>query len=80
MPTKKQLSKIWETQFEFFGGFGQPKANYIGTTEGHGLTSERLIETSSNSQHPFSTFTGETIGELQLDDTTGDLKIIINID
>jgi hypothetical protein len=82
MPTRKQLSRIWETQFEFFGGFGQPRANYIGasegTTEGHGLTTERLVETPISPKLEFTPFTGKEIGNLQLDSDTGDLKIIIN--
>ena len=84
MPTKRQLSRIWETQFEFFGGFGHPKANYTGTaegtTEGHGLTSERLIETSSILQQVFTPFTGQEIGNIQFDGDSGDLKIVINQD
>lgn len=84
MPTKKQLSRIWETQFEFFGGFGQPKANYTGiaegTTEGHGLTTERVVETLSPSHYFYTPFTGQEIGDLQLNSQTGDLKIIINKD
>lgn len=84
MPTRKQLSSIWETQFEFFGGFGQPKANYTGTaegtSEGNGLTTERFVETPTVPEKLFDSFAGEEIGDFKLDPTTGDLKIIINLD
>ena len=84
MPTKKQLSRIWETQFEFFGGFGQPKATYIGagegTSEGHGLTTERHVETPLTPQHIYSPFDGAEIGDLVYNPDSDDLKVVINQD
>lgn len=82
MPTQEQLFSIWETQFEFFGGFGQPKANYVGNSEGpsegNGLTSQRLANTPLVPHPIFKGFTGEEIGELKFNSETGDLKILIN--
>ncbi|MDF2190554.1 hypothetical protein [Paraflavitalea sp. CAU 1676] len=82
MPTKKQLYSIWATQFEYFGGFGQPQANYIGASdgshEGHGLSSERIANKPLVPQSIVHEFSGLHIGEINFNVESDDLRIWIN--
>lgn len=84
MPTKQQLYSIWATQFEFFGGFGQPQANYIGASEGlpegHGLSAERISNKPVIQHQGEHDFSGIEIGEISFNTETDDLKIRINQD
>ena len=75
MPTKSQLYTIWEAQFEFFGGSGQPKETYIGSSDGHGHITTKLIDTPLISNHNrFITFDGKHIGHIVLDKDNDDFK------
>jgi len=77
MPTKKQLHKIWKTQFQLFGGQGIPPQLYNGPTEGHGLTEQRFTDKPTSEEHS-SVFTGEIVGKISFDPEKKELEIILN--
>lgn len=76
MPTRKQLFKIWEAQFEFFGGTGQPKENYVGRHESHGMTSDKYVDTPVVSRNNFTEFSGKDVGFIRVNPETKDLEIV----
>jgi hypothetical protein len=78
MPTRKQLYKIWNVQFKYFGGFGQPKQAYEGSSEGNGMTSDKFTDTPLVPKITIAEFTGEEIGSIQLNEKTKDLQIVID--
>jgi hypothetical protein len=76
MPTKEQLHLILESQFEFFGGAGQPKANYEGSSESHGLTAEKRMDTPLVPKYSLIPTSGDVLGKVSFDSETNDFKIV----
>lgn len=77
MPTKTQLSTIWESQFEYFGGSGQPRQTYGANLDENGLTTEMYIDSPLNAQR-HSDYEGVEIGVLTFDQENNDIKIILS--
>ena len=68
MPTKKQLSQLWESEFEY----------RIGNNEGYNVRGSNM---SGTGKDPFAEpFKGERIGIIQVDPVTKELKIIPDLD
>lgn len=76
MPTKEQLHLILESQFEYFGGSGQPKANYEGSSESHGLTAEKRMDTPQVPKYSLIPTSGDHLATVCFDADTNDFKII----
>lgn len=76
MPTKDQLFAIWESQFEYFGGSGQPLQTYGANLDENGLTTEKHIETPLVPPNSDFDFEGEVIGKITFDSVNRDLKIM----
>ncbi len=79
MPTGSQLDIILESQMEYFGGFGLPKQNFEGNTDGYGLTDTKLSEAPLSGHNSFFNFKGEVIGEIVVDPSTKELEIKVKI-
>jgi hypothetical protein len=77
MPTKKQLSSIWESQLEYFGGSGQPMQTYGSSSDENGLTTKKHVDTPMVIPNNLSDFEGEEIGIITFDPENKDLKIIV---
>lgn len=77
MPTKKQLSKIRESQFEYFWGGGQPVQTYGVSFDENGLTTKQITDTPLVSKQPLSESGGEVIGTISYDPDKKDLKVNI---
>jgi len=78
MPTKKQLYSVWESQFEFFGGSGQPKQNYEGSSEDNGLASLKRNDTPIIPQNLSAVLDGEKIGTVSWNTETNDINILVS--
>lgn len=77
MPTIKQLHRIWECQFEFFGGAGIPKQNYEGVIDENGLTKLQLIDTPLRPKSSTREVDGKVIGKISFDKGSKDLHIVV---
>ena len=77
MPTTEQLLLIWESQLEFFGGSGEPKQNYEGSSDENGLTFAKPVDYPITAKNAFRSLSGEKIGEYKYDIESDDFKIVI---
>jgi hypothetical protein len=66
MPTKSQLSKIRESQFEYFWGGGQPVQTYGVSFDENGLTTKQHTDTPLITKQSLSESNGEVIGTITL--------------
>jgi len=64
MPTKKQLHFVWETQFESFGGSGQPKQHHEGSSADNGLAAQKNTDIPMVKRRSFKTGKRRKIGEI----------------
>ncbi|KQM70353.1 hypothetical protein ASE74_23520 [Pedobacter sp. Leaf216] len=64
MPTKKQLHFVWETQFESFGGSGQPKQHHEGSAADNGLAAQKTTDIPMVKRGPFKRADRKKIGEV----------------
>lgn len=78
MPTKKQLSHIWESQFEYFGGSGQPRQTYGVNLDENGLTTQQLTDVPIMSKNNYSEFKGDIIGMITFNEQNKNLKVTVS--
>jgi hypothetical protein len=75
MPTERQLDLVLESQFEFYGGAGQPKAIYEGSSQSHGLATEKRLDTPMVPKISLEASNGDIIGRVSYDAENKDFKI-----
>lgn len=75
MPTKRQLHKIWVSQFKFFGGSGQPKHNYEGGVENNGLTVKKHTDIPVDRKANFKQSKGTVIATIAINPETNDFQL-----
>lgn len=77
MPTQEQLSKIWASQFEYFGGAGQPMQTYGQGPDENGLTTPQHTDIPVSAKFTSKDYEGEFIGTISYDPEKRDLKLEI---
>jgi len=78
MPWVEQLFDIWETDFEHWGGSGQPLENYRGSAIDGGMTTEKGIDTPMVRKFSLNKFDGRVIGRYVYNSDTDDFKIVLD--
>ena len=78
MPTKRQLSLIRESQFEYFFGGGIPVQNYGISLDENGLTPLHHTEIPIKTFGVQTNNEGEVVGKIVYDDVRKSLKIEFN--
>ena len=72
MPTIKQINKIWDSEYEFFGSIGSPKEIYGQLNEGHGLIDQKGVDTPLEIEETQES-EGEVIGILHYDEESNEI-------